>query len=349
MKLLILTQVVDTEHPILGFFHRWIAEFAAQCEHVHVICLYEGTHSLPSNVTVHSLGKEAGKGRLTYLWRFYKLSWQLRHDYDNVFVHMNQIYVNLGAPLWRLSGKKVGLWYAHGAVSASLWLATKLTNIVFTSTAEGCRIHTTKKKLVGQGIDLALFTAVPKVASRTLRLVTVGRIAPSKNIDTLLHACALLKQQTTDFTFSIIGTSLTEQEAAYEQKMRTLVSTLGLVDQVVWVGGRPQAELPQLLQSATVFIHDGATNSLDKTLLEALLCGCVVTSSNPAYRAIAESISPDLLFDPRDAARLGAILVSHASAVATGTYSDTPVQALQTYVKNNFSVQHLISGIITIY
>ena len=58
MKLLIVTQAIDSEHPILGFFHRWVEEFAKHCEHVHVICLQAGKHSLPANVTVHSLGKE---------------------------------------------------------------------------------------------------------------------------------------------------------------------------------------------------------------------------------------------------------------------------------------------------
>ena len=133
MKLLVVTQVIDINHPILGFFHGWVEELASHCEQVHVICLQAGKYSLPANVTVHSLGKEEGKGRSTYLYRFFKLIWQLRKHYDGVFVHMNQIYVLLGAPLWRLLNKKVGLWYAHGTVTLSLRLATIFTNKIFTS------------------------------------------------------------------------------------------------------------------------------------------------------------------------------------------------------------------------
>ena len=96
MKLLIITQVIDKNHPVLGFFHRWVEEFAVHCEHVHVICLQKGVFDLPVNVTVHSLGKEDGVSRATYLLRFYKNIWQLRHEYDSVFVHMNQLYVLLG-------------------------------------------------------------------------------------------------------------------------------------------------------------------------------------------------------------------------------------------------------------
>jgi hypothetical protein len=168
MKLLIVAQVIDKNHPILGFFHRWVEEFAKHCEHIHIICLQKGVFDFPANVTVHSLGKEEERGKLVYLLRFYSLIWKLRHDYDQVFVHMNQIYVILGAPLWRTWSKKVGLWYAHGAVSYSLKVAVRLANIVFTSTEEGLRIATPKKVIVGQGIDTAIFQTVTKSPSDTL-------------------------------------------------------------------------------------------------------------------------------------------------------------------------------------
>jgi len=58
MKLLVVTQVVDTEDPVLGFFVRWVEELAKHVESVEVICLREGKHMLPVNVHVHSLGKE---------------------------------------------------------------------------------------------------------------------------------------------------------------------------------------------------------------------------------------------------------------------------------------------------
>lgn len=61
MKLLIITQTVNTEDPVLGFFVRWIEEFAKHAETVEVICLKEGSHAfLPSNVRVYSLGKKRG-------------------------------------------------------------------------------------------------------------------------------------------------------------------------------------------------------------------------------------------------------------------------------------------------
>ena len=57
MKLLIVTQAVDINNPILGFFHRWIEEFSKNCEKVTVIALGVGEYKLPQNVNILSLGK----------------------------------------------------------------------------------------------------------------------------------------------------------------------------------------------------------------------------------------------------------------------------------------------------
>ena len=63
-KLLIITQKVDAQDDLLGFFVDWIAEFARRFEEVHVVALEVGTHSLPGNVTVYSLGKDSGKTKI---------------------------------------------------------------------------------------------------------------------------------------------------------------------------------------------------------------------------------------------------------------------------------------------
>ncbi len=89
MRILITTQILDRTDPGLGFFHRWVEVFAAECEAVHVICLKKGEYELPPNVTVTSLGKEEGAGRFMRLIRFYATILRYRNSYDAVFVHMN--------------------------------------------------------------------------------------------------------------------------------------------------------------------------------------------------------------------------------------------------------------------
>ncbi len=342
MKLLVITQVIDTEHPVLGFFHAWVSELSKQCEQVHVICLQEGVHHLPDNVTVHSLGKESGKGRLIYVWRFFSLIWTLRHEYDNVFVHMNQIYVILGAPFWRAWGKKVGLWYAHGTVTRSLKLATILTDIIFTSTPEGFRINTPKRVIVGQGIDTALFAPAPKLTTDIKRLITVGRISSSKNIETLLKACAVLRENEAPFHFRIVGAATTDSERQYEAQMKQLVFDLNLEDSIEWTGAVTHRELPPLLQQSDIFIHDGATNSLDKALLEASLCGCIVVSSNPAYRSLTHAIAPNLLFMPKDHTSL-------ATCILQAPTQQTAADNVSAHIAQTYDIATLTRNILAAY
>ena len=106
MRLLILTQKIDAEDSILGFFHEWVREFSKNTESVLVICLERGIVNLPQNVRVFSLGKESGSSRFGYILNFYKLIWKYRKEYDSVFVHMNQVYVLLGGLFWKLWHKK---------------------------------------------------------------------------------------------------------------------------------------------------------------------------------------------------------------------------------------------------
>lgn len=348
MRLLICTQALDKNHPILGFFHRWVLEFAKHCEVVHVIALEVGEYELPVNVHVHSLGKEQGKNRLREFFRFYRYAWGLRREYDAVFVHMNQIYVILGAPLWRTMGKRVGLWYAHGAVTSSLKWAILLSNIIFTSTHEGMRIETAKRKVVGQGIDVQRFSSEVRSPKPPLKLITVGRIAQSKNLQTLILVCSRLNNKGVDFTFTIVGATHTDGEKKYYTHLQGLVQDLKLQDRVLFKGAVTQDDLPELLFESDIFIHDGSTNSLDKVLVEASLSGCIVFSSNPAYRNIASKYFPESLFEPQQDAQLYEMLYSVVSQTKAHQLIRKAGE-VQLFFKDNFSIESLISKITKYY
>ncbi|MDZ4205811.1 MAG: glycosyltransferase, partial [Patescibacteria group bacterium] len=131
MKLLIITQKVDRNDPILGFFHRWIEEFAKQCEFVTVICLEVGEFNFALNVKILSLEKERKRSRIRYITHFYKYIWQERKNYDVVLVHMNQEYVLLAGLFWRLFSKKIFMWRNHAKGNLSTRIAVLLSNKMF--------------------------------------------------------------------------------------------------------------------------------------------------------------------------------------------------------------------------
>lgn len=291
MKLLIITQKVDKNDSVLGFFIDWIKEFSENCEKVTVICLWKGDYDLPDNIRVLSLGKEVLYKkkflRLKIFVNFFKLIFQERKNYDSVFVHMNQIYVILGGFIWRLWNKRIGLWYAHGHASFSVKVASKITDTIFTSTPQGCRINSKKIKIVGQGIDLKRIESIDKVKNEDgiFRMVAIGRTSPVKSYETLIDAIEIVirDQQNINLQLDIVGGPSTEKDKEYFKMLECLVNEKNLNKYIIMHGGVPNAAI-KFLPQADLFVHTGNTGSLDKTVLEAMAFKLPVISCNDAVK-----------------------------------------------------------------
>jgi glycosyltransferase involved in cell wall biosynthesis len=345
MRLLICTQAVDRRDPVLGFFHGWIEAFARNCEHVYVICLFEGEHALPANVTVLSLGKETRGSRIQYLRRFFHYLWQYRREYDAVFVHMNQIYVLLGGLFWRLSGKRIVLWYAHGAVSFSLRIAEKLAQAIVTSTSEGFRLLSKKVRVVGQGIDTSLFgRCPPREKTDEIRIVYVGRISPIKRCEVLIEALAVLRERGEDASVTLVGDTNASNTREYHASLQKLVQDRGLAARVTFTGGVPHERIVSYLCAADVFANPSATGSLDKAGVEALAAGVPVVTSNEAFKGMLGAYADRLMFPNGDADALADRIAALHRAPDRQALTD----ALSEAVRKEHSVDSLIPRILAV-
>ncbi len=287
MKLLIITQTLDKNDPILGFFHRWVEEFARQCERVHVMALNVGEYALPENVTVHPLGKSEGKGRLTQLARLWRISWRVRRDYDAVFAHMNPEYVLYGWLLWRALGKRIGLWYTHGKVSWRLHLAVSVAHVVLTASPESCRIDSHKRHIVGHGIDTDVLTVRTRNPSdEVFRIVSISRITPSKQLELLIDAVESLTLER-PLLLHFIGAPATPQDEIYAQRLRARAAKSPVVG---YEGGVPHEDVAAWLGHADVFVNLSTTGSVDKAVLEAMARGVPVVTTNNAFDELFENV-----------------------------------------------------------
>jgi len=286
MKLLIITQTLDRTDSNLGFFHRWIEEFAKQCDGVEVICLNEGTYDLPQNVGVHSLGKEKGTSRVTRVWRFYKYIFALRQQYDAVFVHMNPEYVVLGGFWWKRWGKKVGLWYAHRSDTRKLRVALTRADYIFTVSKDSFMLPTPKLRIMGHGIDVEIFKPQIKEESTQLRIATVGRIAESKHILEMLGVLNELYARKENFLFTVVGDPTTDTERMYAKKVEATLAGVPWKSQARLVGPLPHAQLPEFLQTQDIFFNFSTTGNMDKAGLEALASGVPLLSTNPQFAGL---------------------------------------------------------------
>ena len=298
MKLLIVTQAVDTEDPVLGFFCRWVEEFAKHAESIEVICLKEGKHgSLPANVCVHSLGKERETAenttiyrsvlrRLRYAIRFKLLAWRLRRDYDSVFVHMNEEYVFIGGLLWKLLGKRVMLWRNHPKGGWVTDVAVRLSHVVY-ATSPHSYVYTRfpgKTRLMPVGIDTDQFVADTAIARNPRSILFFGRISPVKRVDVFLKAVALLKARGVLCEVYIVGSPHNPGDEDYQASLRSFVETNELSQMVTWSPSIPHHEVSKLYSGHAILANLTATGSLDKTLFEAMSCGMLVATTNEALR-----------------------------------------------------------------
>ncbi|MDO8499696.1 MAG: glycosyltransferase [bacterium] len=351
MRLLLITQKVNRNDSNLGFFHEWLKKIAEHVDHLYVICLEAGEYNLPTNVTVLSLGKPAQGGsalggeKLRYAIKFFKYIWQYRGDYDGVFVHMNPEYVILGGLFWRLWHKKILLWYTHKAVNWRLKLAEKFVNKIFTASKESFRLTSKKLEVVGHGIDVDFFRPadVPNVDG--LKLLTVGRVSASKDLQTLILAVNELCKKNISVSLDIVGTPVTSADELCKEELQKLLSDLDLRRAINWLGGVSHEVLPIIFAIHNLFLHTSRTGSMDKVVLEALAAGRIVVTSSEAYRHLDGS-GFVFWFPPGDYIELAKTI---EKIYLSGILKELPIQRGIDYVNINHNLGTLIKKIIAYF
>ena len=299
-RILILTQKVDVNDPILGFFCRWIEEFAKNFEKITVICLQKGEYNLPENVKVFSLGKEENNfqfpisnfqsifnfkifKKLRYLSHFYRYIARERKNYDAVFVHMNQEYVLFGGIFWKIFGKKIYMWRNHHFGSIITDIASVFCKKVFCTSKYSYTAKYEKTVLMPVGVDIQRFKIKNEISKIKNSILFLGRIAPSKNVQIFIEALGILKKQGIDFTADIYGDALPDN-VSYLEKIKSRARGLGLETVLKFQSGVPNRQTLEIYNSHEIFVNLSSSGMYDKTIFEAMACGCVVLASNENLR-----------------------------------------------------------------
>ncbi|MFA6554481.1 MAG: glycosyltransferase [Candidatus Paceibacterota bacterium] len=279
MRLLIITQKVDREDPVLGFFHGWIEEFSRRFKAVVVICLSKGKYELPGNVAVLSLGKEKWQSKAKYIFLLFYFSLRYSNRYDAVFVHMNEEYVVLAGWLWRIMGKKVFMWRNHPHGNTMTDIASIFCNKVFCTSKYSYTAKYKKTTLMPVGIDMNKFkvdNSKPKIKNSILFL---GRIAKIKNVHIFVEALGMLKKSGIIFTADIYGDAL-PKDTQYFEEIKSKAKELGLNNMLKFMSGVPNYKTPEIYNSHEIFVNLTPSGAYDKTIFEAMACGCLTLTTN---------------------------------------------------------------------
>lgn len=133
-------------------------------------------------------------------------------------------------------------------------------------------------------------------------VMVVGRLTPWKGHITLLHAMRQVREHFPQVQLLVVG-AVTFWEDAYQDELQALTQTLGLEDNVRWLGFR--RDVPDLLRLCEVFVLPSVDEPFGRALVEAMACAKPVigTRSGGAPEVVTEGQS-GLLVEPGQAGEL---------------------------------------------
>lgn len=330
-KLLIITQKVDRNDPVLGFFHEWLVAFAHHTHTLTVICLERGADQLPPHVTVHSLGKERGVSRLGRVNNFIRILLREKKMYDTVFIHMNPEYVLLAGLYWKLRGIPVYLWYVHRHAGVRFRIAAQMVNKIFSVSYASCPARSAKVVPVGHGIVMPHVQA--SLAQRN-SIIHVGRITPIKHCDVLIHAFAEVAHANPELTLEFIGAPTGEKDIQYQHYLTQLTGSLGLQGRIEFRGAVSPSDLSDVFFRALMNVNLG-NSGFDKVVLEGLAAGVPTFYSNDAFDELFGNEKEYYKFNKENAHHLAEQLKRQLAAPRS-------ITVLSNKVRNAYSIDGLI-------
>lgn len=319
MRLLVVNFEMDRLSRTMPWSQQVVNLLAESCEEVAVLTSRVGHYDPPPNVHMEVMpfprlmavrGLRLGVVALAN-WQAYRLA--RRYRAEACFVHMAVRWVYYLRPCFSLLRLPVLAWYAHGTVSDELWRVHRAATRIVTSTPEGFRIASDKVRVIGQGVDTDVFDLPPLEAERN-DILAVTRISPRKRIGLLIEVLQCLRDMAgvPCLRLRLIGTTITREDQYYEIELRDQVWRLGLQDRVEFVGFVPQPYIPTYYRSAFLHLNVSQTGSMDKTVVEALACGCPVLTSNEAFLEMLRDYPEFVIHDERPEAITRQVLELYA-------------------------------------
>lgn len=123
-------------------------------------------------------------------------------------------------------------------------------------------------------------------------LISIGRLAPEKNWDTLLRAFAKICEKHPGVRLVLIG------DGTARPGLEALASELGIMDRVTFTGALPFEEIPRYLKAADAFAFASITETQGLVTIEAMAAGLpVVAVDGPGTRDIVEHRKQGLLVE----------------------------------------------------
>lgn len=178
-----------------------------------------------------------------------------------------------------------GQWPYH----AYDWLTSPLPTLradqfIVSTTAEA-------NEAVEHGVDPARLAVIPMgidttdyqfddIVADPAKILFVGRIAPDRNVDLLLHALHRVRDQ--QWICTIVGSEERRSytsETGYLRKLKERVDELHLTDRITFAGPQYGEELRRTYASAGIFVYPSRYENFGQAILEAAAAGCALITT----------------------------------------------------------------------
>ena len=165
-------------------------------------------------------------------------------------------------------------------------------------------------------------------------LVSVGRLAPEKNWDTLLQAFAKVYEKHPDVRLVLIG------DGTARQTLEMLAAELGITDRVTFTGAVPFEQIPRYLKAADLFAFASVTETQGLVTIEAMAAGLpVVAVDGPGTRDIVEHGKQGFLVENDPDALAGALNQLVSDPQKMKRFSSNALKKARTFDVNELGKQ----------
>jgi glycosyltransferase involved in cell wall biosynthesis len=277
-----------------------------------------------------------GQGRAA-LTEFARAGWLAGRLHDDGVDHLHAHFISAPADLASCVSSLGGLPFSISAHAKDIYLSgeadlrRKLEAARFTVTCTDFNCRTLRGiapqasvHRMYHGIDATTFHPARRLAPSLVPLIlSVGRLRAKKGLDTLIDACAKLRDSGHPFRCEIVG------YGEEHDRLAAQIASLDLADQVHLAGRLTREQVIERYARAAVYVQpsrvtaDGDRDGIPNVLLEAMAMGLPVVASNvsgipelvqhgvnglltppDAAEAIADAVA-SLLNDPGHARELG--------------------------------------------
>jgi glycosyltransferase involved in cell wall biosynthesis len=274
MRLVFITQRVDSKHPALAATIPKIRALAERVDELVVLAQSGDPRELPAGVELDTFD---ARSRLRRGLDFER-SLARALPADGVVAHMIPLYVLLAAPVVRPRGIPLVLWFTHWKATRLLRLAERAATAVVSVDRRSFPLDSAKVRPIGHGIDVSEFPCVTAREANPFRVLALGRYSPAKGLETVIEAA----QQVPGVELELHGAALNELERTHRGELERYGIELG--DAV------PRSDVPDLFARSDVLVNNMRAGAPDKVVYEAAASCLPVLASNPVFDELFEEL-----------------------------------------------------------